>query len=80
MRLSLMKAAHEGVGGAPCRKSGYMGRKLRAKPHQTISLYQTAGKGLRKNFPQKENPEEYGLQSLRENSNVLKGTAFRPYV
>ena len=27
MRLSLMKAVHAGVGGAPCRKSGYMGRK-----------------------------------------------------
>jgi hypothetical protein len=27
MRLSLMKAAHAGVGGASCRKSGYMGRK-----------------------------------------------------
>jgi hypothetical protein len=27
MRLSLMKAAHAGVGGAPCRKSGYVGRK-----------------------------------------------------
>jgi hypothetical protein len=25
MRLSLMKAAHAGVGGAPCRKSGYVG-------------------------------------------------------
>ena len=27
MRLSLMKAAHAPVGGAPCRKSGPMGRK-----------------------------------------------------
>jgi hypothetical protein len=27
MRLSLKKAAHAGVGGAPCRKSGYLGRK-----------------------------------------------------
>jgi hypothetical protein len=27
MRLSLKKAAHAGVGGAPCRKSGYVGRK-----------------------------------------------------
>jgi len=27
MRLSLMKAAHAPVGGAPCRKSGTMGRK-----------------------------------------------------
>src|SRR5882757_7717320 len=27
MRLSLTKAAHAGVGGAPCRKSGYVGRK-----------------------------------------------------
>jgi hypothetical protein len=25
MRLSLMKAAHAGVGGAPSRKSGYLG-------------------------------------------------------
>jgi hypothetical protein len=32
MRLSLMKAAHAAVGGARCRKSGYMGRKRRAKP------------------------------------------------
>jgi hypothetical protein len=27
MRLSVMKAAHAGVGGASCRKSGYVGRK-----------------------------------------------------
>jgi hypothetical protein len=27
MRLSLMKAAHADVGGASCRKSGYVGRK-----------------------------------------------------
>jgi hypothetical protein len=27
MRLSFMKAAHAGAGGAPCRKSGYVGRK-----------------------------------------------------
>jgi hypothetical protein len=27
MRLSLKKAAHADVGGAPCRKSGYVGRK-----------------------------------------------------
>ena len=33
MRLSLMKAAHASVGGAPCRKSGAVGRKRRAKPH-----------------------------------------------
>jgi hypothetical protein len=33
MRLSLMKAAHAGVGGAPCRKFGYVGRKRWAKPH-----------------------------------------------
>jgi hypothetical protein len=33
MRLSLMKAAHVGVGGAPCRKSGYVGRKRWAKPN-----------------------------------------------
>jgi hypothetical protein len=31
MRLSLMKAAHAGVGGAPCRKSGYVGRKRRGE-------------------------------------------------
>jgi hypothetical protein len=33
MRLSLMKAAHAGVGGAPRRKSGYLGRKRWAKPN-----------------------------------------------
>jgi hypothetical protein len=27
MRLSLTKAAHVDVGGPPCRKSGYVGRK-----------------------------------------------------
>jgi len=27
MRLSLTKAAHVGLGGASCRKSGYMGRE-----------------------------------------------------
>ena len=32
MRLSLMKAAHAVVGGAPCRKSGTMGRKRREAP------------------------------------------------
>jgi len=32
MRLSLMKAAHADVGGAPCRKSGYVGRKRWAQP------------------------------------------------
>jgi len=32
MRLSLKKAAHAGVGGAPCRKSGYLGQKRWAKP------------------------------------------------
>jgi hypothetical protein len=34
MRLSLMKAAHADIGGAPCRKSGYLGRKRRAKPNE----------------------------------------------
>src|ERR1700677_4223443 len=33
MRLSLMKAAHAVFGGAPCRKSGYLGRKRWAKPN-----------------------------------------------
>ena len=44
MRLSLMKAVHAGVGGAPCRKSGYMGRKrilpmlsLRAQGHLLLA-------------------------------------------
>jgi hypothetical protein len=36
MRLSLMKAAHAAVGGAPCRKSGYMGRK---RIFQMLSLH-----------------------------------------
>ena len=36
MRLSLMKAAHAGIGGAPCRKSGYMGRK---RIFQMLSLH-----------------------------------------
>ena len=31
MRLSLMKAAQACVGGAPCRKSGYVGRKRRGE-------------------------------------------------
>jgi hypothetical protein len=34
MRLSLMKAAYADVGGAPCRKSGYMGRKDGRSPFQ----------------------------------------------
>jgi long-chain acyl-CoA synthetase len=39
MRLSLMKAAHAAVGGASCRKSGYVGRKRRAKPdHSSPSI------------------------------------------
>jgi hypothetical protein len=33
MRLSLMKAAHADIGGAPCRKSGYVGRKRWAQPN-----------------------------------------------
>jgi hypothetical protein len=36
IRLSLMKAAHASVGGAPCRKSGTMGRK---RILQTLSLH-----------------------------------------
>jgi hypothetical protein len=32
MRLSSMKAAHAGVGGAPCKKSGYQGRKRWRSP------------------------------------------------
>jgi hypothetical protein len=36
MRLSLKKAAHAGVGCAPCRKSGYVGRKRRAKPFESF--------------------------------------------
>jgi hypothetical protein len=33
-----MKAAHAGVGGAPCRKSGYMGQK---RIFQMLSLHDT---------------------------------------
>jgi hypothetical protein len=42
MRLSLMKAAHADVGGAPRRKSGYVGRKRGAKPNHC--LHQTPNK------------------------------------
>ena len=35
---SLMKAAHAGVGGAPRRKSGYVGRKRRAKPINCFTI------------------------------------------
>jgi hypothetical protein len=38
MRLFLTKAAHADVGGAPCGKSGYVGRKRRAKPRDSSSL------------------------------------------
>jgi hypothetical protein len=38
MRLSLMKAAHVAVGGAPCRKSGYVGRKRWAQPDDRLCL------------------------------------------
>ena len=38
MRLSLMKAAHTGVGGAPRRKSGYMGRKRWAQALRPLEL------------------------------------------
>jgi len=48
MRLSLMKAAHAGVGGAPCRKSGYVGRKRWAQPNDRFSLPQRL-KSLRGN-------------------------------
>ena len=33
MRLSLSENAYAGVGGAPCRKSGYVGRKRWAQPN-----------------------------------------------
>jgi hypothetical protein len=36
MRFSLMKAAYAGVGGAPCRKSGYVGRKRWAQPNERL--------------------------------------------
>ena len=38
MRLSLMKAAHAVVGGAPCRKSGCVGRKRWAQPQRSLLL------------------------------------------
>jgi hypothetical protein len=47
MRLSLMKAAHVGVGGAPCRKSGYMGRK---RIFQMLSLHEPTILALRRSF------------------------------
>ena len=37
MRLSLMKAAHASVGGAPCRKSGTLGRKRRGAAPSSAS-------------------------------------------
>jgi hypothetical protein len=46
MRLSLMKAAHASVGGAPCRKSGYMGRKRRGAAPSNDSA--TRAKRLRR--------------------------------
>jgi hypothetical protein len=38
MRLSLKKAARADVGGAPCRKSGYVGRKRWAQPFDRFLL------------------------------------------
>jgi hypothetical protein len=38
LRLSLRKAAHAGVGGAPCRKSGYVGRKRWAQPNDRFVI------------------------------------------
>ena len=46
MRLSLMKAAHAGVGGAPCRKSGYVGRKRWAQPNDRSYLIEAANPNL----------------------------------
>ena len=41
MRLSLMKAAHAAIGGAPCRKSGYVGRKRWAQSNnRSCSIHQ----------------------------------------
>ena len=51
MRLSLMKAAHAGVGGAPCRKSGYVGRKRWAKPTTAFTIVLTnAGCPISRSF------------------------------
>jgi hypothetical protein len=49
MRLSLMKAAYASVGGAPCRKSGTMGRKRWAQPLRSLSPFdeKTDGPGRR---------------------------------
>jgi len=41
-------------------------RKSGRSPSNDLSLYQTAGKDLRKNPPQKKNPEGYGLQPVRK--------------
>ena len=46
MRLSLMKAAHADVGGAPCRKSGYPGRKCWAKPNDRFHCIDDVSSGL----------------------------------
>ena len=45
MRLSLKKAAHAGVGGAPCRRSEYLSRIRRAKP--TKAFNRSARKSVR---------------------------------
>jgi hypothetical protein len=70
MRLSLMKAAHAGVGGAPRRKSAYMGRKRRGAAPSSANLFSRQLKSEKvlffiSNSPQKRHPERSASQTYR---------------
>jgi hypothetical protein len=65
MRLSLMKAAHASVGGAPCRKSGYVAEKDGRSPSNDLSVPNRWKGSPKKLLPKRK---------------ILKGTGFSPYV
>jgi hypothetical protein len=76
MRLSLMKAAQAGVGGGPCRKSGYVGRKRWAKPYNRLQPFRALDPQPRTKV------DAYGLKQLGGASRATQGgflKALRPH-
>jgi hypothetical protein len=68
MRLSLMKAAHAGVDGAPCRKSGYVGPFPNSVPQGRLNLAQDASPGLDlKGRPVPQGRLKIGLDEILDN-------------
>jgi hypothetical protein len=69
MRLSLLKAAHVYVGGAPCRKSGYVGRKRGAQPHKRYLVLRCFSSKL----PQNRHPERSASQVIARHDAWWRG-------